>query len=113
MDFLFYEIASYIRSMEKKKSKLSDSFVVGVVVLVFLIVGYQTALFIYRASVMKIVSNRDHPDTVYVYHSSDNQVADIFMNELDSSMSVPKGTVPGYSDPLKESQHNILLWQNR
>lgn len=116
MDFLFYEIASYIRSMEKKKSKLSDSFVVGVVVLVFLIVGYQTALFIYRASVMKIVSNRDHPDTVYVYHSSENQVADIFMNELDSSMSVPKGTVPGYSDlptPIapahrKSAQHSPL-----
>ena len=55
--------------MEKKKSKLSDSFVVGVIALVFLIVGYQTALFVYRASVMKIVSNRDEPDTVYVYQT--------------------------------------------
>ena len=33
----------------------------------FLIVGYQTAMFVYRASVMKIISNRDHPDTVYIY----------------------------------------------
>ena len=55
--------------MEKKKSKLSDSFVVGVIALVFLIVGYQTALFVYRASVMRIVSNRDDPDTVYIYHT--------------------------------------------
>ena len=31
-----------------------------------MIVGYQTALFVYRASVMKIVSNRDEPDTVYI-----------------------------------------------
>ena len=53
--------------MEKKKNKLSESFVIGVIALVFLIVGYQTALFVYRASVMKIVSNRDEPDTVFVY----------------------------------------------
>lgn len=52
---------------EKKKSRLSESFVVGVIALVFLIVGYQTAMFVYRASVMKIVSNRDEPDTVFVY----------------------------------------------
>lgn len=57
----------YIRSMkEKNKSRLSESFVVGVIALVFLIVGYQTAMFVYRASVMKIVSNRDRPDTVFV-----------------------------------------------
>ena len=55
--------------MENKKSKLSDSFVVGVIALVFLIVGYQTALFVYRASVMRIVSNRDDPDTVYIYQT--------------------------------------------
>lgn len=51
----------------EKRAKLSESFIVGVVALVFLIVGYQTAMFVYRASVMKIVSNRDHPDTVYIY----------------------------------------------
>ena len=59
--------------MEKKKIKLSDSYVVGVIALVFMIVGYQAALFAYRASVMKIVSNRDEPDTVYVYYASDVQ----------------------------------------
>lgn len=52
--------------MEKKKSILSESYVLGVIALVFLIVVYQTALFVYRASVMKIVSNRDDPDTVYI-----------------------------------------------
>lgn len=55
---------------EGKKSRLSESFIVGVIAIVFLIVGYQTALFVYRASVMKIVSNRDHPDTVFVYADS-------------------------------------------
>ena len=55
--------------MEKKKTKLSDSYVVGVIALVFMIVGYQAALFAYRASVMKIVSNRDEPDTIYIYQT--------------------------------------------
>lgn len=72
----------------EKNSKLSESFVVGVIALVFLIVGYQTALFVYRASVMKIVSNRDDPDTVYIYHdsavSSESQFADARMrNDVD------------------------------
>ena len=49
----------------------SESFILGVVALVFLIIGYQTAMFIYRASVMKIVANRDEPDTVYVYAKAD------------------------------------------
>ena len=51
----------------EKHSKTSESFITGVIAMVFLIVGYQTAMFVYRASVMKIISNRDHPDTVYIY----------------------------------------------
>ena len=57
-------------SEKKKKSGLSESFIVGVIAIVFLIVGYQTALFIHQAAVMKIAANRDNPDTVYVYVSS-------------------------------------------
>ena len=53
--------------MKDKKSGLSESFVAGVIAIVFLLVGFQAALFIHRAAVMKIVSNRDEPDTVYVY----------------------------------------------
>jgi hypothetical protein len=83
--------------MEKKKSKLSDSFVVGVIALVFLIVGYQTAMFVYRASVMKIVSNRDEPDTVYIYGSLDSHVADVFQNDVgkvrDTSLRGPEPSV--------------------
>lgn len=55
-----------MESSEKKKSGLSESFVIGVIAIVFLIIGYQTALFIHRAAVMKITANRDEPDTVYV-----------------------------------------------
>ena len=92
--------------MEKKKSKLSESFVLGVIALVFLIVGYQTALFVYRASVMKIVSNRDDPDTVYIYQTMpvENTLVDVDCNAVDapqgdiyavpSSTSSPKVTEP-------------------
>lgn len=71
--------------MEKKKNKLSESFVIGVIALVFLIVGYQTALFVYRASVMKIVSNRDEPDTVFVYRDIPKEQA-----AYSSKLSEPK-----------------------
>ena len=51
----------------KGKAGLSESFITGVIALVFMIVGYQTAMFIHSAAVTKIAANRDEPDTVYVY----------------------------------------------
>ena len=44
----------------------SAAFRVGAIALVFLIIGYQTALFVYKASVSAVVAHRDAPDTVYV-----------------------------------------------
>ena len=41
----------------------------GVVALVFLMIGYQVSVFVYKASVAKIVAGRDEPDTVYVYRN--------------------------------------------
>lgn len=54
------------RSDEKRPS---ESFVLGVVALVFLMIGYQVSAFVYKASVAKIVAGRDEPDTVYVYRN--------------------------------------------
>jgi DNA uptake protein ComE-like DNA-binding protein len=51
---------------EKEENHLSASFITGAVALVFLIIGYQTALFVHRAAALKILSDRDNPDTVYV-----------------------------------------------
>ena len=53
--------------MEAGKDRFSNSFLTGVIALTFLIVGYQTALFVHRAAVVSIAANRDKPDTVYVY----------------------------------------------
>ena len=51
----------------KEGGRLSASFVTGAIALAFLITGYQTALFMHRAAVLKIVSDADRPDTVYVW----------------------------------------------
>ncbi|MBR5300199.1 MAG: helix-hairpin-helix domain-containing protein [Bacteroidales bacterium] len=51
----------------KEGKGFSESFIVGVIAVVFLVIGYQTALFIHRAAVMKVAAGRDEPDTVFVY----------------------------------------------
>ncbi len=53
-----------------KRKPLSASFVTGSIALVFLIIGYEVAVFIHKAAVTRIEANRDHPDTVYVYVDS-------------------------------------------
>ena len=47
--------------------KVTNSFVTGAVALVFAVLGYQTALLVHYSAVTKIASDRDSPDTVYVY----------------------------------------------
>ena len=83
----------------EKKTKLSESFIIGVITLIFLIVGYQTALFVYRASVMKIVSNRDEPDTVYIYSPSESQIP-------ETSMPLQAGSESGH-DCLQSKVLNV------
>jgi DNA uptake protein ComE-like DNA-binding protein len=56
---------------KNKKSVQNRSFVMGVVAFVFLVIGYQTALFVHSAAVAQIAANRDEPDTVYVYNAPD------------------------------------------
>ncbi len=52
-----------------RKHQTSTSFTVGTIALIFLAIGYQTALFIHKAAVATVVANHDHPDTVYVFGS--------------------------------------------
>ena len=49
-----------------KEGPLTASFITGAIALVFLIIGYQVALFVHKAAVTRLVANRDRPDTVYV-----------------------------------------------
>lgn len=57
----------------RKDKPSSASFKVGAIALAFLVIGYQTALLVGRASLLRIEAGRDHPDTVYVF--SGGQVA--------------------------------------
>ncbi len=56
-----------MKDSEKGRGGLQQSFLTGVIALVFLLVGYQTALLVHRAAVVKIAANRDEPDTVFIY----------------------------------------------
>ena len=52
---------------KKDDGPLTASFVTGAIALVFLIIGYEVAVFVHKAAVTRLVANRDRPDTVYVY----------------------------------------------
>lgn len=56
-----------MKEKENSRGELQQSFLMGVIALVFLLIGYQTALMVHRAAIMKIAANRDDPDTVYIY----------------------------------------------
>lgn len=51
-------------------SRISASFKAGAIALAFLVIGYQSALFIRSAAVARLVSHRDAPDTVFVIDES-------------------------------------------
>ena len=53
-------------SRKKKAERLPASAKTGAIALVFLIVGFEAALFIHRAAVTALVAHRDAPDTVYI-----------------------------------------------
>lgn len=57
-------------SRKTPRSGLQGSFVTGAIALVFLIIGYETALFVHKAATLRIEAHRDHPDTVYVIDSA-------------------------------------------
>ena len=50
-------------SAEKRSDRSSSVFKAGAVSLVFLVIGYQAALFINRAAILGIEAARDSPDT--------------------------------------------------
>ena len=67
---------------EKGRGGLQQSFLTGVIALVFLLVGYQTALLVHRAAIMKITANRDEPDTVFVYMQPESSAQETGGNSL-------------------------------
>lgn len=50
----------------EKKTQPTSSFVAGAIALVFMIIGYEVALFVHRAAALHVAAVREHPDTVYI-----------------------------------------------
>ena len=78
---------------EKRVRPTAASFKVGAIALAFLILGYQTALFVTRAAGLKLAANRDRPDTVYVYLPVDFSGSGVGSPDLSPRTGLPTGTV--------------------
>ena len=76
------------KKQKKPSNVLTSSFVTGAIALVFLVLGYQVALFVNKAAVTRIAANRDHPDTVYVL---DRALAEKILSEKLEGTAVYPG----------------------
>ena len=84
-----------------KRGRPSASFVVGSIALVFLIIGYQAALFITKTSVARIVANHDHPDTVFV-----------FVDSVSARVVAGQPLEPGRPAPSQQSSTAESIWRS-
>ena len=84
-----------------KNEPLAASFKTGALALVFLLIGYETALFIHRAAELKLAANRDKPDTVYVYAGDTLALSRMTAGEWSGGLS--KGDVLGRSARTPEA----------
>ena len=73
--------------MDRKKTVPKKSFIAGAIALLFLIIGSETALFIHRAAVERIVSLKEKPDTVYVYVNEKDFSTSLEMTERGPEMT--------------------------
>ena len=80
---------------DKKRKGLSASFVTGAVALVFLIVGYQVALFLNRTAISKILADRSSPDTVYIAYTPEGNGQAVKEQEAPRTGDVVEGTRTG------------------
>ena len=98
---------------EEKRSAQNKSFAIGAVAVVFLVIGYQTALLVHGAAVARIAANRDEPDTVYLYGSVQNALASM-PTEAGSNESltvqpdIPRASSSGYHTPEAERIRSAL-----
>ena len=70
-----------------------------------MIIGYQTALFVHQAAVMKITANRDEPDTVYVYQEQNFSGPGSYSSSDGPAKSVRKNA--GHSSRAQAVRDNV------
>ena len=96
------------KNQKKNDGPLTASFITGAIALVFLIIGYQVALFVHKVSVTRLVANRDQPDTVYVYlpaESSERIPSEDTPFVANKRDDTPRGVFPGRT-VRKNAQHS-------
>ena len=79
-------------SGDGERNGLKSSFAAGVAALVFLVIGYQAALFIHKASVLRILERKDAPDTVFVI---DKALAESILKSVPGENQVQTQSVRG------------------
>lgn len=89
-------------------SRITASFKAGAIALAFLVIGYQSALFIRSAAVARLVSHRDAPDTVFVI---DESLARRLISE-DSAQPSSSTSSPPSDQPTSESGRRVIVRRN-
>lgn len=86
---------------------LFNSFRAGVIALVFLLIGFQLALFVQKAAQTRILANRDQPDTVFVYasHLSETSLIQEYPVRDSRNESANRATVAGNYTERRNAQH--------
>lgn len=96
---------------KEERGGISQSFIMGVIALVFLIIGYQTALFLHNAAVTRITANRDMPDTVYVYRehhpAGDNKEVEVVAETIvrRNSVHTPRAELVRRNAPVSRVEN--------
>lgn len=101
-------------------SKITASFKAGAIALAFLVIGYQSALFIRSAAVARLVSHRDAPDTVFVIDESlaRRLISEDSAQPSSSTSSPPPGlpssgtSSPPPDQPTSESGRRVIVRRN-
>ena len=95
------------RKKDKDSGTPGSTFKVGAIALAFLIIGYQSALFIHRAAALHIASLQDRPDTVYVVDES------LASRLLEAPVQSESGSSGGAVSIRRNSLHSTAAEQIR
>ncbi len=83
-----------------KQKSSSPAFKVGAICLVFLIIGFQVALFVSKAAALKIAANRDQADTVYIVK---------YIQHPESASADARASRPQIDTVRREAEHAPLV----
>lgn len=75
--------------LHEDKRTIPAAFKLGIITFTFLVIGYQTALFVHSAGITTLLAHRDSPDTVYVV--DETLLQSLHDNVINTSQVTDKG----------------------